>query len=96
MHYHSRWLAHTESLKLEAKQKGVVQDKIAKLEASESSVKDYCWLAIGLQRLFRARKALSFSYPFAFFMFGNDLFKDEISQKRAKSTRISLRISSNN
>ena len=96
MHYHSRWLAHTESLKLEAKQKGVVQDKIAKLEVSESLVKDYSWLTTGLQRLFRARKALSFSYPFAFFMFGNDLFKDEINQKRAKSTRISLRISNNN
>eukprot|EP00250_Pteridium_aquilinum_P014885 c22261_g1_i1 orf=390-2255(+) len=78
-HYHSRWQAHMESLKLEAKQKVSVQDKIAKLEASESLVKDYSWLTIGLQRLFRARKALSFSYPFAFFMFGNDLFKDEIT-----------------
>lgn len=79
IHYHSRWQAHMESLKLEAKQKEVVQDKIAKLEASESLVKDYSWLTIGLQRLFRARKALSFSYAFAFFMFGNDLFKDEIT-----------------
>lgn len=79
MHYHSRWQAHIESLKLEAKQKVVVQEKIAKLEASESLVKDYSWLTVGLQRLFRARRALSYSYPFAFFMFGNDLFKDEIT-----------------
>lgn len=84
MHYHSRWQAHTESLKLEAKQKVNVQDKIAKLEASESLVKDYSWLTIGLQRLFRARKALSFSYPFAYFMFGNDLFKDEITPEESE------------
>lgn len=79
IHYHSRWQAHMDSLKLEAKQKEVVQEKIAKLEASESIVKDYGWLTTGLQRLFRARKALSFSYCFAFFMFGDDLFKDEIT-----------------
>ena len=82
MHYHLRWQAHMESLKLEAKQRETVQDKIAKLEASESLVKDYSWLTTGLQRLFRARKALSFSYVFAFFMFGNDLFKDEITPEQ--------------
>lgn len=71
-----------DSLKLEAKQKEVVQEKIAKLEASESLVKDYSWLTNGLQRLFRARKALSFSYAFAYFMFGNDLFKDEITPEK--------------
>ncbi|KAH7442031.1 hypothetical protein KP509_03G067700 [Ceratopteris richardii] len=84
MHYHSRWQAHMESLKLEGKQRVVVQDKIAKLEASESLVKDYSWLTVGLQRLFRARRALSFSYPFAFFMFGNDLFKDEITPEQSE------------
>ncbi|MCO5607859.1 hypothetical protein L7F22_062061 [Adiantum nelumboides] len=84
MHYHSRWQGHIESLKLEAKQKKVVHDKIAKLEESESQVKDYSWLTIGLQRLFRARRALSFSYPFAYFMFGNDLFKDEITSTESE------------
>eukprot|EP00249_Psilotum_nudum_P023988 c29050_g1_i1 orf=252-2135(-) len=79
IHYHSRWQAHMDSLKLEAKQREVVQEKIAKLEASESLVKDYTWLTNGLQRLFRARKALSYSYAFAFFMFGNDLFRDDIT-----------------
>lgn len=79
IHYHSRWQAHMDSLQLESNQKEVVQGKIAKLEASESLVKDYSWLTNGLQRLFRARKALSYSYVFAFFMFGDDLFKDEIT-----------------
>lgn len=82
IHYHSRWQAHMDSLKLEARQKEVVQEKIAKLEASESLVKDYSWLTNGLQRLFRARKALSFSYAFAYYMFGNDLFKDEITPEK--------------
>lgn len=71
-----------DSLKFEEKQREVVQQKIVALEASESLVKDYSWLTNGLQRLFRARRALSFSFAFAFFMFGNDLFKDDISEEQ--------------
>ncbi|KAG6544638.1 hypothetical protein Mapa_013943 [Marchantia paleacea] len=82
IHYHSRWKGHMDSLKFEEKQREVVQQKIVALEASESLVKDYSWLTNGLQRLFRARRALSFSFAFAFFMFGNDLFKDDISEEQ--------------
>ncbi len=79
IHYHSRWKGHMDSLKFEQKQREVVQEKITALEASEYLVKDYSWLTNGLQRLFRARRALSYSFALAYFMFGNDLFKDDIS-----------------
>ncbi|CAM6090132.1 unnamed protein product [Calypogeia fissa] len=82
IHYHSRWKGHMDSLKFVEKQREGVQQKIIALEASESLVKDYSWLSNGLQRLFRARRALSFSFAFAFFMFGNDLFKDDISEEQ--------------
>ncbi|KAH8950911.1 hypothetical protein BDL97_10G110100 [Sphagnum fallax] len=79
IHYHSRWKGHMDSLKFEQKQREVVQEKITALEASEYLVKDYSWLTNGLQRLFRARRALSYSFALAYFMFGNELFKDDIS-----------------
>ncbi|XP_074345303.1 putative E3 ubiquitin-protein ligase ARI2 isoform X2 [Apium graveolens] len=34
-----------------------------------------------LYRLFRSRRALSYSYPFAFYMFGDELFKGEMTEK---------------
>lgn len=82
IHYHSRWKGHLDSLKLEQKQEETVKEKITTLEASHCQVKDYSWLTIGLQRLFRARRALSYSFAFAYFMFGNDLFKDDISEEQ--------------
>lgn len=82
IHYHSRWKGHMDSLKLEQKQQNDVKDKITKLEEIHCQVKDYSWLTIGLQRLFRARRALSYSFAFAYFMFGNDLFKDDVSEEQ--------------
>eukprot|EP01018_Ginkgo_biloba_P032064 Gb_09093 [translate_table: standard] len=79
IHYQSRWKAHIDSLKLEVKQRESVHATILALERKESGVRDYSWLTNGLQRLFRARRALSYSYPFAFHMFGDDLFKDEMT-----------------
>ncbi|KAJ8621039.1 hypothetical protein MRB53_029568 [Persea americana] len=79
MHYHNRYKAHTDSLKLESKLKETIQDKISIAESNESGIKDYSWLTNGLYRLFRSRRVLSYSYPFAFYMFGDDLFKDEMT-----------------
>ncbi|KAG0578371.1 hypothetical protein KC19_4G017900 [Ceratodon purpureus] len=82
IHYHSRWKGHMDSLKLEQRQQESVKEKITVLEESHCQVKDYSWLTIGLQRLFRARRALSYSFAFAYFMFGNDIFKDDISEEQ--------------
>jgi hypothetical protein len=71
-----------DSLKLEQRQQDAVKEKITQLEESHCQVKDYSWLTIGLQRLFRARRALSYSFAFAYFMFGNDIFKDDISEEQ--------------
>ncbi|KAL6645532.1 hypothetical protein ACP70R_017140 [Stipagrostis hirtigluma subsp. patula] len=79
MHYHNRYKAHTDSLKQEAKLKHDIQGKISISENKESKIKDYSWVINGLNRLFRSRRVLSYSYPFAFYMFGDEIFKDEMT-----------------
>ncbi|KAF8377465.1 hypothetical protein HHK36_030843 [Tetracentron sinense] len=81
MHYHNRYKAHTDSFKLETKLKETIQDKISILEKKESMLKDFSWVTNGLHRLFRSRRVLSYSYPFAFYMFGDDLFSDEMTKE---------------
>ncbi|XP_072972706.1 probable E3 ubiquitin-protein ligase ARI2 isoform X2 [Typha angustifolia] len=79
MHYHNRHKAHTDSLKQESNLKETIQGKISISENKESKIKDYSWVTNGLNRLFRSRRVLSYSYPFAFYMFGDELFKDEMT-----------------
>ncbi|RWR76943.1 putative E3 ubiquitin-protein ligase ARI2 isoform X1 [Cinnamomum micranthum f. kanehirae] len=79
MHYYNRYKAHTDSLKLESKLKKAIQDMETISDSKEFSIKDFSWLTNGLYRLFRSRRVLSYSYPFAFYMFGDDLFKDEMT-----------------
>ncbi|GKA71142.1 RING/U-box superfamily protein [Tanacetum coccineum] len=44
---------------------------------------DFLWVKDGLCKLFRLRRTLSNSYPFAFYMFGDEsiLFKDGITKE---------------
>ncbi|KAJ4836069.1 carbonyl reductase (NADPH-dependent) ari1 [Turnera subulata] len=81
MHYHNRYKAHTDSFKLESKLKETILEKVSNSENRESKVKDFSWVNNGLCRLFRSRRVLSYSYPFAFYMFGEELFKDEMTSK---------------
>ncbi|WJX45490.1 putative E3 ubiquitin-protein ligase ari2, variant 2 [Trifolium repens] len=85
MHYHNRYKAHTDSFKLESKLKGLIQGKISiseekSAERKNTEVRDYSWVNNGLSRLFRSRRVLSHSYAFAFYMFGDELFKEEMSE----------------
>ncbi|XP_027354770.1 probable E3 ubiquitin-protein ligase ARI1 isoform X1 [Abrus precatorius] len=80
MHYHNRYKAHTDSFKLESKLKETIQGKIAISEEKDSTLRDYSWVNNGLARLFRSRRVLSYSYAFAFYMFGDELFKEEMTE----------------
>lgn len=79
MHYHNRYKAHTDSSKLESKLKESILEKVSISEEKESRLRDFSWVTNGLYRLFRSRRVLSYSYPFAFYMFGEELFKDEMT-----------------
>lgn len=81
MHYHNRYKAHTDSFKLESKLKDSIRGRISISEETKSSeLSDYSWVHNGLSRLFRSRRVLSYSYAFAFYMFGDELFKEEMSE----------------
>ncbi|XP_010530857.1 PREDICTED: probable E3 ubiquitin-protein ligase ARI2 isoform X2 [Tarenaya hassleriana] len=83
MHYHNRYKAHIHSLKLESKLKDTILEKVSISEERELKLKDFSWVTNGLHRLFISRRVLSYSYPFAFYMFGDELFEDEMtSQER--------------
>lgn len=81
MHYHNRYKAHTDSFKLESKLKDTIKAKVSNSEEKESTLRDFSWVTNGLYRLFRSRRVLSYSYPFAFYMFGDDLFNDEMTKE---------------
>ncbi|KAK7269283.1 hypothetical protein RIF29_22005 [Crotalaria pallida] len=84
MHYHNRYKAHIDSFKLENRLKETIQRKIAISEERDSKLKDYSWVNNGLSRLFRCRRVLSYTYAFAFYMFGDELFKEEMSEAQRK------------
>ncbi|XP_042004260.1 probable E3 ubiquitin-protein ligase ARI2 isoform X1 [Salvia splendens] len=81
MHYHNRYKAHTDSFKQESKLRDTIKSKVSRLEGKDSALRDFSWVTIGIHRLFRSRRALSYSYPFAFYMFGNEFFNDEMTEK---------------
>ncbi|KAG5625033.1 hypothetical protein H5410_010251 [Solanum commersonii] len=81
MHYHNRYKAHTDSFTQESRLRETIKEKVSSLESRDSRLRDFSWVTNGLYRLFRSRRALSFSYPFAFYMFGDDLFKDEMTNE---------------
>lgn len=68
-------------MKLEANLKEKLQVKIGVLEARELQSRDFSWVTNGFHRLCRSRQILSYSYPFAYYMFGSELFNHEMTQK---------------
>ncbi|KAL1215756.1 putative E3 ubiquitin-protein ligase ARI1 [Cardamine amara subsp. amara] len=78
-HYHHRYKAHTDSSKLEDKHRETILKKVSNSEKRGLKLKDFSWVTNGLNRLFRSRRILSYSYAFAYYMFGDELFKDEMS-----------------
>ena len=81
MHYHNRYKAHIDSSKLEDRLSDTILEKVSILEKRQLQLRDFSWVTSGLHRLFRSRRVLSYSYPFAFYMFGEELFKDEMSDE---------------
>ncbi|XP_041015754.1 probable E3 ubiquitin-protein ligase ARI2 isoform X1 [Juglans microcarpa x Juglans regia] len=84
IHYYNRYRAHTDSFKQESKLKETIQERVSITEERDSRLRDFSWVNNGLYRLFRSRRVLSYSYPFAFYMFGDELFKDEMTKEESE------------
>lgn len=81
-HYHNRFKAHKDSLKLESKLRKETLDKISVLEERETSFMDYSWIVEALNRLSRSRQIIANSYAFAYYMFGeDDLLKSGLTKR---------------
>ncbi|KAI8554351.1 hypothetical protein RHMOL_Rhmol05G0092100 [Rhododendron molle] len=81
MHYHSRYKAHIDSFKRECKLKGTLKKKVVNLGKMDSQIRDFRWVKNGLYRLSISRRVLTYSYAFAYVMFGDELFKDEMTKE---------------
>lgn len=79
MHYFTRWNGHRDSLNKELANKEATSDFLKKL-CDEINTRDYEYNSLdsAVTVLTSARKVLSNSYAFAFFLCGNDWYSDEI------------------
>ncbi|OVA05203.1 zinc finger protein [Macleaya cordata] len=81
VHYQNFYKAHKVSFKFETKLKEGITNKMSILERKKSTLEDFSWVTNGHCRLLISRQVLTYSYPFAFYMFGDDLFKDEMTME---------------
>ncbi|KAF4351824.1 hypothetical protein F8388_005102 [Cannabis sativa] len=89
-HYLNRYKAHLDSLKLESKLKKTGEEKILCLIESDAIVTNYSWVSNGIDRLFRSRRILSYSYAFAYYMFGDEPFENCITNKEERKRKQNL------
>ncbi|CAH9100336.1 unnamed protein product [Cuscuta epithymum] len=81
-HYYNRYKAHTDSLKAEAGLEQRLQQRVLNLESRVMwSLKDFSWVMKGYYRLFQSRQILSHSYPFAYYVFGEELVENDMTQR---------------
>ncbi|GFQ04213.1 probable E3 ubiquitin-protein ligase ari2 [Phtheirospermum japonicum] len=79
-HYYNRYKAHLDSLKAEEKLNAKLQQETDVLASRDlEATKDNSWVSDAFYRLAKSRCILLYSYPFAYFMFGDELFKNEMS-----------------
>ncbi|KZV45232.1 RING/U-box superfamily protein isoform 1 [Dorcoceras hygrometricum] len=75
MYHYYCYKAHRDHFKQESRRSERVLKKISALEAKDSILISFNVVSNGLHRLYQSRRILTYSYPFAFYMFGEDLFK---------------------
>ncbi|XP_024961715.1 probable E3 ubiquitin-protein ligase ARI2 [Cynara cardunculus var. scolymus] len=80
-HYHGRFKAHSDSFKAEVALKEKLQKKISNMEARELEIKNYDWVTDGAERLLRSRRIISYSYPFAYYMFNDTSLSEEMTKE---------------
>jgi ariadne-1 len=72
LHFYTRYEAHLNSSRLEEQLQASLDKKIACMmnDSSGSRLPNYAWLHEAFEQLCLARKIMSFSYVFAYFIFG--------------------------
>ncbi|URE05767.1 IBR domain [Musa troglodytarum] len=52
-----------------------------------NNISDYSWVLDGLRQLLRSRRVLKYTYPLAFYIFGDELFKDKMTPEEKEIKR---------
>ncbi|XP_076892851.1 putative E3 ubiquitin-protein ligase ARI1 [Bidens hawaiensis] len=81
MHHLDRFKAHTDSSKAETALKEELQSKISTMEDRDKNVVDYSWVTKGADRLVLSRRIIAYSYPFAYYMFGDVFLSEEMTKE---------------
>lgn len=79
LHYLTRYEANLQSGKLEAKLRQDVEAKAEALMEAHPTMVNFSWLRDALAQLFLARKCMAYSYIFAYYMFGQSMFREDFS-----------------
>jgi ariadne-1 len=79
LHYLTRFEANTQACKLEERIRKSCEAKADALMEADPSMSNFSWLNDALQQLFLARKCMAYSYIFAYFMFGQSMFREDFT-----------------
>ena len=72
MHYFTRYEAHNQSLELEKKLEGQVDDRIREMQAESMSFTEQQAIYKGVDVLQECRRTLKYTYAFAFYLYRNN------------------------
>lgn len=79
LHYLTRYEAHLASLALESKSREAAEAKANALQGGAAGGSWGAWVHEALSQLLLARSILSYSYIFAYYLFGGVWFKDDFA-----------------
>ncbi|XP_021850845.1 probable E3 ubiquitin-protein ligase ARI2 [Spinacia oleracea] len=81
MHCYTHYKGHRNSIQMEAILEQKINDiMVLSSQENKPQSQDLSWAKIGVYRLIRSRYILSYSYVFAFYMFGDELFEGEMTE----------------
>ncbi|MCL7039926.1 hypothetical protein MKW94_023118 [Papaver nudicaule] len=92
MHHYDQYIAHKRSYTLEVGLEEALRMKVLVLERKASGRQEFSWAINGLRRLLVSRRFLAYLYPFAYYMFGDSLFKNEMTnaEKALKQKKMEI------
>ncbi|KAI3429520.1 hypothetical protein D9Q98_005609 [Chlorella vulgaris] len=80
LHYLTRYEANLMASRLEPALRQECESRVdTQMQSVVTSMSDFTWLNEALDQLFLARKCMTYSYIFAYYMFGQTMFKEDFT-----------------
>lgn len=86
MHYCERYRLHTDSLEKETLLQQSLQtcSFFLSTHPTDRPNREENWILAGFEKLLSSRRVLSYTYPFAFYMFGDELAGNDLKNKETR------------